>query len=355
LIDLNSLCALSAACIDYFVDQNRKESPLALAHVTKVVRLVGQKLSSPDGLSKHTAGTILVLTLYERLRGEYGRAATHLHGLYRVVESSGGPSSLFSNGIRGLAGKVFQYGFPAHQTVLGYRCTDTPLNHRADLELSLHFGRRTLFDGNDLTSYQYLVDFAPDSTTIAHAHYSIFELSPNLGSIVLDALWLADFINLATRKPLMDVYSLADSINSVSYRLIKYRPLLESNPVSDLESAFHLGLSALMTTFFLEYGYTLVTFEILQGQLRDCIEYLFHNQVSDRSDVILWLLFSGGVSLFTCQDHVWMQDMLSVLRIRLELHSWDEVHGHLSQFPWINAHHDQSGQILWDSLTNMQA
>ncbi|KAI0123179.1 hypothetical protein BJ170DRAFT_641134 [Xylariales sp. AK1849] len=318
---LNALCALSAACNDFFRG-SKGESAVALRYTTGTFQLISKKLSSPAGLTDYTVAAILSMTMYERVRGNYHKAAIHLKGLHRIVELRGGLSTL--SGTRGLASKV---------------C-------RADLEIALHFGTSSMFRAQHFPARQRLLEITPSLVNTTYPASALLNVDSTLRAIIIDALWLTNLMNETVVSPKIDVYTAEHLLNSICYRLVDLSPLSGPRLGSSLDNAFHLGVTALITSFYLEFGHMLVTYDLLRVSLQDAITKLSLEDPG-YSDVVLWLLFVGGSSVCTEDDHVWMVPMISGLAQSLQLNTWSDVQDSLSWFPWAKAYHGPSGYYLW--------
>ncbi|KAH6614439.1 hypothetical protein B0J18DRAFT_300899 [Chaetomium sp. MPI-SDFR-AT-0129] len=79
-------------------------------HLCLALRLVNTRLSGENAASNETLMAVLVLGMYERQQGEYGRGLVHLDGLQRMVQLRGGLAKFSESGPSGpvLARKVFR-------------------------------------------------------------------------------------------------------------------------------------------------------------------------------------------------------------------------------------------------------
>jgi hypothetical protein len=80
----------------------------AMRHLSRTFQLVNEKLSGGEALSDTTMAVVIVMTQYERLRGQHRQGLVHLEGLHQMVEMRGGISQIIKNNPP-LAQKIFRY------------------------------------------------------------------------------------------------------------------------------------------------------------------------------------------------------------------------------------------------------
>jgi hypothetical protein len=67
-----------------------KEPPEAIHHLSQAVRLVNQKLSTPEALSTSSLSVVNFLVVREMFRGNRESAEIHLMGLRKMIALRGG-------------------------------------------------------------------------------------------------------------------------------------------------------------------------------------------------------------------------------------------------------------------------
>ncbi|KAK4152618.1 hypothetical protein C8A00DRAFT_44371 [Chaetomidium leptoderma] len=85
----------------------QSNSAARVRHLCTALRLVNDRLSGRDAVSNETIIVVLVLGLYERVQGEYGRGLVHLDGLQRMLNMRGGIQEFAKNRPE-LARKIFR-------------------------------------------------------------------------------------------------------------------------------------------------------------------------------------------------------------------------------------------------------
>lgn len=74
--------------------QKDKDSIEAIGHLQKTYRLINEALTGNEAASDKTMATIVVMSQFDRLQGQYRQGVIHLDGLQRMIEMRGGLSWL---------------------------------------------------------------------------------------------------------------------------------------------------------------------------------------------------------------------------------------------------------------------
>jgi hypothetical protein len=144
----------------------------------------------------------------------------------------------------------------------------------------------------------------------------------------------------------MDPHVLQEVIISVGYRLLRLHTFDGTYLEDKLESVCHIALTAFMTTLFLQIGRRrFLQYRLVGGCLNEVV-----NRGLDNADqeLMLWLLFVGGISVVPEEDEHWLCTSIQQVARRRGIEDWTEMHRCLRQFPWIGSVHDESGKQLWD-------
>lgn len=67
-----------------------------IRHLTQAFRLINERISRAEHVSNSTLAVVMSLSTYESTRGRYDRGMIHLSGLFRMVETRGGPERIGS-------------------------------------------------------------------------------------------------------------------------------------------------------------------------------------------------------------------------------------------------------------------
>ncbi|KAJ1327675.1 fungal specific transcription factor domain-containing protein [Microdochium nivale] len=244
---MHAMVATISALQQDSLSRTERSSPrLTLSHVSRGLHLINKQLefaSSAGGsgesgqhkatekqgdavaVSDATIASILVLSMYERLRGDYARAAVHLRGLrHIVVDLRGGVADLRHT--RGLASKI---------------C-------RADIDLALHFGTGTVFTaaealpamqlqqeqgGGEMSSSFPTAMPGPRLPRMEEENVDCYgvtaQLSPRYSELMRDLLRTTALLNSTAGAPVLDVYGLEALLVNLCYRIVELRPLRQSN------------------------------------------------------------------------------------------------------------------------------
>lgn len=174
------------------------------------------------------------------------------------------------------------------------------------------------------------------------------QLSTELRCIFLDACNVAAFFTQGYR---MDPHVLQETIVSFGYRLVRFHPVGGPILCIRVDSICHIGLTALMTTFFFQIGRRrLLQYELVGRHLKAVATAGFEGV---DVDVRLWLLIIGGVSVLPEREEDWLFANIQETARSGCIQSWEDVHSRISRFPWIPSLHDEEAQRLWNSAMRL--
>jgi hypothetical protein len=222
---------------------------------------------------------------------------------------------------------------------------------RADLENSLHHGLPTRFSINDINRpavVEFLSSFKErsDRTLLTIRNSQIFrQLSTNLQSVLMDITHLAWVLNDAHTHqiPKICAYAFHETLLLLGYDLIRISPLSGPRPTSHLDNVVHLGLTAFIMTFFRGLDSRISGIHLLSDLARSAIQEHFDSK-REYQELLLWLLFIKGASIFKQMDDPWSIAKISETMQTLDLNTWEDVAETVSNFPWVGAIHDKAGQ-----------
>ena len=148
----------------------------------------------------------------------------------------------------------------------------------------------------------------------------------------------------------LDPYVYQEILISVCYRLLYRSPLASSNLENNDENACCLGLLALVITLlFSDHRSRRLSYDLMAGKLHNAIECALSNKLLEET-TLLWLLFTGGVSVFDATDWAWLIPKIKTLLFTLKIDSWQTARDKIKILPWINAAHDTPGKELWQAV-----
>jgi len=166
--------------------------------------------------------------------------------------------------------------------------------------------------------------------------------------ILLDAMGLCALFNNDLHNCTLDLETFQEIVISLCYSLLRFRSLNDSKQQSDMQAAYHIGLTIFMMTVFLQYDRR----RILDYNLIPlCLREFLDSRLDELEDeAILWLMIVGGIWISGDDDREWLAPRTRMMAQRLGIDTWDEVRSSVSKFPWINALHDEPGRSLWNRL-----
>lgn len=182
----------------------------------------------------------------------------------------------------------------------------------------------------------------------AYLEPDIDKLDPFLLRILLNVKGLAQWFNRGDKRHKADPDMLQEVIVSVCYRLVRFHALGDPPLESKLDAAYHIGLVAFMTTLFLQFdGRRFLRYNLVSR----CLGSVIGRMISELGDdLLLWLLFIGGISVLEEADQRWVVLQISHIVRLLGFENWGQMRQLLTQFPWIGAIHDGPGKALWDTV-----
>ncbi|KIW10155.1 hypothetical protein PV08_11116 [Exophiala spinifera] len=315
-------CTLALLCtLNGFFLGEPNVSHEALYHLSRAVSLVNEQLGTTKALSNSTLVVVNFLVVYEIVRESRNEAEIHLKGLQKMVDMRGGLASLEAS-------------------------EDALLVLKTDIDCALSYGTTPGFYRDRMSD----VIWCLTSQGFSMIHCPIDsnpwfnELSPTLGQLLLEVVCIGQSFDKGYK---LDPYMFQEFLVSLGYRLIHFHPLGDSNPrlESKVDQACHIGLTVYLTTLFLRRGNRcFLRYRLIAQQLKDIIETGLEGE---HNDLMLWLLFIGGVSVLEDLDQAWLGLRIRQAAQSLEVNSWKGIQLCLTQFPWIGLLHNEAGEALW--------
>ncbi|KAK3949828.1 hypothetical protein QBC32DRAFT_266050 [Pseudoneurospora amorphoporcata] len=392
--------ALMAALSDFFFG-DQALTPDAIYHLSQAIHMVNQTLETNDAVSDSNLAVVNFLVIQELLKDSIkSKAEVHLKGLQRMVELRGGLMSLGEDNPLGIKISKTAVDFALH------RGTPLPSAFYRDRMPSIR--ARLQSEGfilssplSPLFSFSPLSSISPSPTSPSFTSSGLqqqqIQIHPFLSQILSDVLSITTLLNSSFLNFRFDPHMLQEFLVSVGCRLIRFRPLSyyqsQTHPQkggkrpspqgtaaakqSRIESAIHLGLIALTTTLFLQFGRRrFLRYELV----RDCLTTLisdwdYHSIIpssasstlenpaeSVENQTLLWLLHMGGISVLAGpEEQKWLAPKVQELAWGvMGILEWEGIPGTLGsgmgvkecllRFPWVDALHSEPGRAMWDSL-----
>ncbi|EGZ76383.1 hypothetical protein NEUTE2DRAFT_98137 [Neurospora tetrasperma FGSC 2509] len=399
--------ALMAALSDFFFG-DQALTPDAIYHLSQAIHMVNQTLETNGALSESNLAVVNFLVIQELLRDSFkSKAEVHLKGLQRMLELRGGLNSL---------GEDNPLGIKISKTAVDYalhRGTPIPAPFYRDRMSSIR--ARLLSEVFILSSppsplFSFFSPLSPPSSSsslsgpgsLCSVQQQI-QIHPFLSQILSDVLSITTLLNSPFLNFRFEPHTLQEFLVSVGCRLIRFRPLSyyqTQNPKkgkrpppslpstattttttttttqkSRIESAIHLGLIALTTTLFLQFGRRrFLRYELVKDCMTKLIsEWNYCSSSSSSSSsssppaenvenqTLLWLLHIGGISVLAGpEEQKWLAPKVQELAWGvMGILDWEEsgsgsssggVKECLLRFPWVDSLHSEPGKAMWDSL-----
>ncbi|KAI1133365.1 hypothetical protein F5Y10DRAFT_287747 [Nemania abortiva] len=324
--------SMASACAA-FVTGDSRHSPVALHHMSKVYRLVNERLSGNEALSDTTIAVVASINIYDRLYGDPQKALVHLNGVTRMIALKGG--------VRELAKRNFVIAEKAF---------------RSDIELALHCGIKPKFSSDDVPRHLILVH--PKDCPARHNHEEdefvasvLYQLvRAELRDVVLDTLRFSHLLDRASHGRKLDPAAYQSTIIYISYRLLEIKlPHDSSGANDDFNTLIQLAMTGFQNTFCYGIGRKLITFPLLMERFRSVAQIISeHNR--PRKMVIFWALLMGRISsLANGDDDLWLIPKLKILAHELGLHTWSAASDAFREFPWVKVAHEPQGEAFWNT------
>lgn len=235
---------------------------------------------------------------------------------------------------------------------------DANVKRRTDLEYSFHLVSKTIFAIEDVVPTSTAIVGLPGIIEVQGERAAFkpidaclpSQLSSGIQNLLIDINTFAWLLNLANgrRGPRLNAYAFHDTIILLGYRLIATRPM--NGPyTSRVEKAAHMGLMAFIMSFFRKIDGRIMQHPLLYEIARLATRDYFEDEQKNQ-ELLLWILFIGGVSIFRLSDDAWLFPEITQIMCALDLRTWEGVSQKLVKFPWVHAVHDKSGRALWYRL-----
>ena len=173
-------------------------------------------------------------------------------------------------------------------------------------------------------------------------------LGRHLQKILDDVLFFSSLFNSGLPELRIDLFTYQDMLLSIFYRLIQFQPLGEPRVGSDVQAAYHIGLTMFMMTVFLQFQPNrTVEYSLAVRCLRDV---LCTPVVESEKELALWVMVVGAIWIGDSAGGEWLGPKLKNTTRCLGLETWDEACCVLTRFPWVSAIHNRAGRIVWERL-----
>ena len=186
------------------------------------------------------------------------------------------------------------------------------------------------------------------NSSIKNYHfYSLMFLDDIDDGLAQACVVMSDFctvINFAVNSELrISTETFLDTMTSVVYRLLDMHFEIGSR-----DEAIRLGLLAFLCGVFLQWKHLGMSYAHFTSKLRSCLSGMASECMS--SELMVWLLMVGAVSVLDEIDEPWLKPLLRVNIGLCAIDQWSEMQRLLKDFMWIGLVYDKPGKRVFDSI-----
>jgi hypothetical protein len=157
---------------------------------------------------------------------------------------------------------------------------------------------------------------------------------------------ISDFcsvINFAVDSELrISTETFLDTMASVVYRL-----LYMHFETGSKDEAIRLGLVAFLCSVFLQWKHLGMSYPHFTSMFRSCLVGIASERVT--SELMVWLLMVGSVSVFDESDDGWLKPLLRVNISLCGIDDWNKMQELAKRFMWIGLVYDKPGKMVFES------
>lgn len=177
----------------------------------------------------------------------------------------------------------------------------------------------------------------------------VLRIPHELSELLAEIMKFANTLNCISNNTRFDPMDYSEVVFTYLHRLLDFAPLGNRQHLRELANLVHLSLVAIMATLLPEYGHNQTSHDLLMKKLRWAISNFTACDGSE-SEVLLWALFVGHVTVFRNDDQDLICSMVSYLHVKMDLLGWDDVEATLSRLPWIRNIYSSSAVKLWTQV-----
>ncbi|KAK6831707.1 hypothetical protein RU639_002978 [Aspergillus parasiticus] len=318
-IYLNGMAFITQDFFNGLSGSQVKTNKSASLHFLKTIQLLRERLSLPDEQAKTSDATIMVvlfLTTHAHIKEDLDAAKHHLKGLHKLVDMRGGMAN-------------FTYDVNLKTEI-----------YRSDLSIALQGCTKPLFFDDTLW-----LSIMTAPALSQHANVQFLEnIDDDLARSWSIMKRFCVLVNIAIGKQQrLSMEFFMETMTSVMYRLLQLK--FETGSIGE---AIRLGLLAFSSHVFLQWRDIQRPYTQFSASYKESLVSLKSlNGVS--SDIVLWLLTVGRISVFGISDDEWLKPWLRANSQLCTVHSWPAMRNVMESFLWISALHDKLGKDLFES------
>lgn len=131
----------------------------------------------------------------------------------------------------------------------------------------------------------------------------------------------------------------------LGHKLLKYAPLSSPRSLSRTQNIAHLGLLTIISSFLCGLDRRVTENSILSQMIRKVASL---EPDDEDQELLLWLLFLGAAVILQDPSHdAWLIPRTWETMQKLQVNTWSEIMGALSNFPWINDFYEKESLALY--------
>ncbi|KAK7193669.1 hypothetical protein PSPO01_00342 [Paraphaeosphaeria sporulosa] len=322
---------IGAFATQSFIDRVLRQQPesnvnqVSMLHLQKGLELLRERLRGTDSeakISDATIGAVLDLATAALFHGDADTAKQHIRGLGKMIELRGGLLALEMN--PGFLMEIL----------------------RCDLSIALVTGTDPVFCcGAGETTHRFPNQMMSSFDVIPNPEF-LYVLSPDLAEVWLAVRKFCLLVSLAAQtRSQFHPSTIYRAMTSAMYRLLHMSFVMGS-----WDETVRLGLLVYTHHVFLQGQRVKLPWNPLSQAYRTHLQVCEVRPAAQRppSQVTLWLLMVGAISIFNVSEEDWLGEGLKRWTKKCHVGSWKDLQGVLKSCMWIPVLDDRIGQQTYN-------
>ncbi|OTA61487.1 hypothetical protein K449DRAFT_330998 [Hypoxylon sp. EC38] len=324
---------ITAFAIQCFVDkvlhrQKNIINPPAIQHLQRGLKLLRDRLLAEDDeikVSNSTMGLVLKLASTAHFEGDHQASKQHMEGLRKMMDLRGG--------LDVLKDKTLLVEMLRVDLGVALLNSSKPVFFRQPLEPMVRYPEKLLLASDDKT----------------YCSEDNFELMETLDN------------ELARCWQVMRKFCLLVNLGMQTQRLVRletthrtmtalmYRLLHMSFTAGSIDEAIRHGLLAFSYHVFLQWQDIIPPYHQFAAAYKSCILGI-KNAGGISSQLLLWLLMAGAVSVFNVSDESWLRELTKEYSDICQVRTWKEMRDILKSYMWVVTLDEEVGKRIHSLL-----
>ncbi|OTA82011.1 hypothetical protein M434DRAFT_17168 [Hypoxylon sp. CO27-5] len=327
---------ITAFAIQCFVDkvlrrQKNIINPPAIQHLQRGLKLLRERLLAEDDeikISDSTIGLVLKLASTANFDGDHRTSKQHMEGLRKMVDLRGG--------LDVLRDKTLLVEMLRVDIGVALLNSSKPVFFRQPLEPMVGYPEKLLLASDD-------------KTYCSEGNFKLMEVLDN---------------ELARCWQVMRRFCLLVNLGMQTQRLVRletthrtmtalmYRLLHMSFTAGSIDEAIRHGLLAFSYHVFLQWQDIIPPYHQFAAAYKSCILDI-KNTDGISSQLMLWLLMAGAVSVFKVSDETWLRELTKEYYNICQVRTWKEMRDILKSYMWVVTLGEEAGKRIHTSLLDL--